>query len=127
MTAFSSLLRAAPHPTPRTGACRCRAALEAQGPLNGGVSNLGGHFGYFFFFFGSGEGKGEYGTTGRGVSVFLLKIPGGGGVLQERGGGQGAGRSAGNLGGGAKYFFFGAEMPTKKRGGFPSVRQIAPA
>ena len=56
-------------------------------------------------FFCSGEGVG-------GVR-FLLKIPGG--VSQERGGGggRGAGVCGEFGGGGAKYFFGGAEMPTK--------------
>ena len=47
----------------------------------------GGRFRYFLFFLlRSGEGKGESGATGReGGSVFLLKIPGGGGVVSQRG------------------------------------------
>ena len=70
-----------------------------------------------FYFFCLGEGKGESGATGRGGgSVFLLKIPEGGGASPTRGGGRdGVGRVfAGNWGGGAKYFFFGAEMPAKE-------------
>ena len=46
----------------------------------------------------------------------VLKIPGGGGLPEERGGwGRGAWRvSVRKLeGGGAKHFFFGAEIPTK--------------
>ena len=56
-----------------------------------------------FDFFCSGEGKGE----SEGVWVcFLLKMQGGWGVSQERGGcARGAGRvSAGNLGGGGLNF-----------------------
>ena len=78
-------------------------------------ANLGGRFG-FFVFFSAGEGKGVRGSRkGVGGVRFLLKIPGEG-VSQERGGG-GAEGSGGCLrgiwGGGGKYIFFGAEMPTK--------------
>ena len=72
-----------------------------------------------FNFFCSGEGKGESGATGReGGRFFFLKIPGGGGVIQEGVGvGEGTGRvSAGNLGelgGGAKYFFSGPKCPPR--------------
>ena len=74
----------------------------------------------FFIFFCSGEGKGGVrGDREGGGSVFLLKIPGGGGGVSKEGlgGGEGAGRvSAGNLGElgvGLNFFFFGAEMPAK--------------
>ena len=65
-----------------------------------------------FIFFCSGKGKGESGAAGRGGSVCIENPRRGGGVQ------GGAGRvSAGNLGelggGGAKFFFFGAEMSTK--------------
>ena len=44
-------------------------------------------FRIFFIFFCSGEGKGESGRGGG--RCFLLKIPGGGGVPQDGGGGKG--------------------------------------
>ena len=74
---------------------------------------LGGRFGFFSC---SGEGKGVRGARkGVGGVSFLLKIPGGG-FSQERGAGgaEGRGGVCGEFGGGgAKYFFFEAEIPTK--------------
>ena len=63
------------------------------------VSNI-----LYFFLLGGGEGS----TRCQEVSgvAFLLKIPVGGGVLPREGGGA-RGLSAGNFGGGAKYFFRG--------------------
>ena len=80
-----------------------------------GPEYLGGRFGYFLFFFCSGEGESGGNREGGGVR-FLLKIPGGGGVVfQEGRGGEGAGRVfAGNWrGGGAKYFFSGPKCPPR--------------
>ena len=56
---------------------------------------------------GRGRGSPRRRQVGAGVG-FLLKMPGGGGNSPTReGGGRGAGRvSAGNFGGGAKFFFF---------------------
>ena len=78
-------------------------------------SRLGGRFGFFFFLLG----EGEFEEPGGGGIGFLLKMPGGGGgVLQEGEGPRGREGVCGELGnygtgGGAKYFFFGAEMSTK--------------
>ena len=67
-------------------------------------------FRYFLFLFGAGEGKGEPKAPERGGTVFFTE--------NLRGGGSpwaGAGRMfARNGGGGANFFFFGAEIPTKK-------------
>ena len=64
--------------------------------------------------FGSGEGKGESGATRRVEVGFLLKSQEGGGVPRRGGGGRGAGSvSAGNLGGGSKYFFSGPKFPPR--------------
>ena len=65
---------------------------------------LGGRFAYFLLFLCSGEGKGESEEPGGGGGDYLLKIPGrgvlpGGWVR----GGEGV---CGDLGGGAKFFFF---------------------
>ena len=68
-----------------------------------------------FYFFCSGEGKGESEAPGRGGgSVFFMDNPRRG-ALPNGGGGRGAGRVfAGNLGGGgAKYFFLRAVIPTR--------------
>ena len=71
----------------------------------------------FSIFFCSGRRKGESEAPGGGGgSRFLIENPRRGGLQEGRGGG--AGRvSAANFwelgGGGAKYFFFGAEMSTK--------------
>ena len=78
---------------------------------------LGGHFEYslYFFLLGEGEGGVRGGRKGRG-SVFLLKIPGGGGggSPTREGGGRGAGRvSAGKCGGGELNISLGAEKHTK--------------
>ena len=67
---------------------------------------------YFFSAWGGGRGSPRR-REGREESRFLLKIPGGGGLQEGRGGG--AGRvSAANLGiwegGGAKYFFRGRNV-----------------
>ena len=70
----------------------------------------------FYFFFCSGRGKGESEAAGRGVRFFIENPRRGGGVSRR---GRGAGRvSVANWGfwergGGAKYFFFRAEMSTK--------------
>ena len=66
-----------------------------------------------FYFFCSGEGKGESEAPGGGD--FLLKIPGGGGVSQAggAGGSEDPGGCSRGIGGAAKFFFFGAEIPTK--------------
>ena len=73
---------------------------------------LGGHFGYFYFFL-LREGEGRVRGVGMGGG-FL-----GGGGLQERGGLRWPGgclRRIGEWGeGGGKFFFFGAEMSTKKK------------
>ena len=71
----------------------------------------------FCFFSCSGRGKGEFEAPGREGVRFLIENPRRGVSRRERV--QGAGRvSAANLGflggGGAKYFFSGAEMSTKK-------------
>ena len=72
---------------------------------------LGGRFGYFLFFFGWGQGKGDRHARGGGGDDSLLKIPGGGGFSRA---GEGGGcEGLGEFGGGAKYFFFGAEIPTE--------------
>ena len=67
-----------------------------------GVSNI-----FYFFLLGGGEG-GVRGNWEGGRSVFLPKIPGGGGGSPgQGGGGRGAGRvSAENLGGGGLNIFF---------------------
>ena len=62
-----------------------------------------------FYFFWSGEGKGEYESQGWGGGRFSIENPKGGG-LQERGGGQGAGKLSAViffLGGGVNFFFRG--------------------
>ena len=66
----------------------------------------------FLFFSARGRGRGSLRhQEGAGVG-FLLKIPGGAGGSPTRGGGGGAGRvSAGNFGGGPKYFFSGPKCP----------------
>ena len=65
----------------------------------------------FFEIFCSGEEKGEPGATGGGFGFYARSW-----------GGEGAGRvSAGNWGGGPK-FFFGAEISTKSR--LPSVGRV---
>ena len=69
-----------------------------------------------FYFFCSGERKGEFEAPGGGRGDdFLLKIPGRGVSRAGRGGGaRGWEGVCGEFGwGGAKYFFFGAEIPTK--------------
>ena len=72
-----------------------------------------------FYFFCPGEGKEESEAPGEGGVRFFIENPRRGGVSRAGGGGQGRGAGrvfAGNLGGGgAKYFFFGAEIPTKFR------------
>ena len=76
---------------------------------------LGGRFGYFLFFSARGRGRGSA-RRREGGGDFLLKIPGG--EVSRAGGSRGArGREGvcGEFGGrGAKYFFFGAEIPTKQ-------------
>ena len=76
-----------------------------------------------FNFFCSGEGKRESEAPGRGGGD-LLKIPGGGCLPGGLGrGGEGPGGCLrGFWGGGAKYFFFGAEIPTKLK----LLREVAP-
>ena len=71
---------------------------------------LGGRFGYFFNFFCSGEGEGGVrGARKRGGGAVFIENPRKGLPGEGRGGwGRGARRvSAGNFGGGAKYFFRG--------------------
>ena len=70
--------------------------------------SLGGLFGYFLFFLCSGQGRGVRGARNRGGSVFYW--------TRRRGGGGAKGREGvcGELGGGgANFFVFGAETPTK--------------
>ena len=70
---------------------------------------------FFFFFSARGGGRGESEALGGWGVDFLLKIPGGG-VSPGKEGPRGRRVFAefGNSGGGgAKYFFFGAEMSTK--------------
>ena len=71
---------------------------------------------FFFFFLPFGEReRGVRGAGERGVGL-LLKIPAGGGVLQEGPRGRdGVCGESGTFfwGGGAKFFFFGAETSTK--------------
>ena len=64
-----------------------------------------------FFLFLSGEGKGESEAPGRGGGSVFIENPRRG--SRKRGGGGEWPVSAGNLGGGAKYFFFGPETPAK--------------
>ena len=74
-----------------------------------------------FYFSARGDGREESEAPGGG----LVKIPEGGGGLQEGGEGLSGreGVSAANWGmGGAKYFFFGAEMSAKVRCGFLGTR-----
>ena len=67
-----------------------------------------------FYFFCSGGQKGEFEAPGAaGGDDFLLKIPGGGGSPGRVGV---AGRGAGELGGGAKYFFSGPKFPPRECG-----------
>ena len=74
-------------------------------------------FRIFFIFFCSGEGKGESEAPGgRGGRAIFIENPRGGVSRAGGGGGGGPGVGrvfAGNLGRRAKYFFFGAEIPTK--------------
>ena len=70
-----------------------------------------------FFIFFAREGEGESEALGGGGISFLLKVPGGGGVLQDgRGGGTGR-VSAAKLfffwEGGGLNIFFGSEMSTR--------------
>ena len=85
----------------------------------------------FYFFSARGGGEGRVRGAGRAGVDFLLKIPeGGGGGFPGGRGGRGAGRvSAANwgMGGGAKFFFFGAEMSTKFRSGGASECTLVPA
>ena len=74
---------------------------------------LGGRFEYFLFFLlGGVQNAGREEADG-----FLSKIPRGGGVSWAGGGGSSGreGVCGGFFWGGAKCFFFGAEIPTKKR------------
>ena len=67
----------------------------------------------FFYFFRTGEVKEESEAPGRGEGRIFIENPKKGG-LPDGGGPKGLGGVCGELGGrGAKYFFFGAEMPTK--------------
>ena len=79
---------------------------------------LGGRFGYFsFFLVWGGAGESEAPGGGGGGGLFIENHGGGGGVLP--GGGRGPRGQEGMLGifggGGAKYFFYRAEIPTKLR------------
>ena len=67
-----------------------------------------------FDFFCSGEGKGESEATRRAGGRFFIENPRGG-LSEERkgGGGRGPGGRLQGMGRGAKFFFFGAEMPAK--------------
>ena len=80
----------------------------------GKKKRLRGRFEYFYFFSARGRGRGSpRRQEGAGVG-FLLKIPGGRGGSPTRGGGGEGGRvSAGNFGGGAKYFFSGPKCPPR--------------
>ena len=63
-----------------------------------------------------GKGETEAPGGGEGGLIFYLKSQEGGGVLSEGKGPRGREGVCGKLGifgGGAKYFFFGAEMSTK--------------
>ena len=65
-----------------------------------------------FSFFCSGERKGKWEAPGRGWSVLPLRIPGGGGVFQERGGPEGPGGCLrGNGRGGGSIFLSGPKFP----------------
>ena len=94
---------------------RCDLLMEGSDHLT--ECSLGGRFGYFLFFSARGGGKGNPRRREGGGVRFLLKIPGGGGGLEEGEGPRGREGVCGELGnlggGGAKYFFFGAEMSTK--------------
>ena len=77
-------------------------------------------FRIFLIFFCSGRGKWESEAAGGGGGVrFFIEIPRrGGGRFPQEGKGRGAGKvSAANWGtwggGGSKYCFFGAEMPSR--------------
>ena len=93
---------------------RCHFSQGKQHPnYQRGSELLGGRF--VFFFSGRGGERGVRGARkGAGVG-FLLKIPGGGGVLPGEGGGwRGAWRvPVGNLGGGAKYFISALKFPPR--------------
>ena len=68
-----------------------------------------------FFFFSAGEGEGGVRDEMPGGVRFLLKIPGRGGCPGGGGAGEGVCSELGIFfGGGAKYFFFGAEMSTEQ-------------
>ena len=91
---------------------------------SGDFGGLGGHLNlnpwwtfriFLIFFSARGSGKGSP-RSWEGGGRFFIENPRRVGVSRAGGGGgRGAGRVfAGNLGGGgAKYFFFGAEIPTK--------------
>ena len=67
---------------------------------------------FYFCLLGGGQG-GVWGDREGGGSVFLLKIPGGGGDLSKNGGGGRGGREGvcGKFGGrGAKFFFSGRNV-----------------
>ena len=68
-----------------------------------------------FTFICSGRGKGEFEAPGEGGDRFLLKLPEGGGFLQEREGPRGEEGVCGELGnlggGGAEYFLGGPKCP----------------
>ena len=96
--------------------CQIRYTPE---PFVSGIQTseeLGGRFGYLLFFLlGGWEGGVRGARWGGGVSV-VIENPRHGGVCQERGReteGPG-GCLQGIWGGGAKSFFFGAEIPTKR-------------
>ena len=70
-----------------------------------------------FIFLSSEDGKGEFEAPGRGRGRFFIENPKRGGSPRRRKGvglGEGPGGCLGELGGGAKYFFFGAEFPPRR-------------
>ena len=80
--------------------------------------HLGGRFGYFLFFL-LRKGQGGVRGTGRGGCRFNLKIPGGGGGLQEGEGPTGPGgclRRIGELRGSGLIFFSGPKRRPSHQG-----------
>ena len=77
---------------------------------------LSGRFGYFLYFsvLGRGQGGGVRGGGGGGAVLIKNRGRGGGSEEEARAGEWRRGNICGEGGGGAKYFFFGAETPTKE-------------